>query len=50
MIEGVLRDKETAAEGRGHGELQRNSFTVVRVCGGLNLSPRVRFSWNAGDV
>ena len=26
MIEGVLRDKETAAEGRGHGELQRNQF------------------------
>ena len=24
MIESVLRDKETAAEGRGHGELQRN--------------------------
>ena len=24
MIEGVFRDKDTAAEGRGHGELQRN--------------------------
>ena len=29
---------------------EATSFTVVRVCGGLNLSPRVRFSWGGGEV
>ena len=30
MIEGVLRDKETTVEGRGHGELQRFSQIAVK--------------------
>ena len=40
MIEGVLRDKETAAEGRGH------SLCNVCVSGGV-LHTEITFFWGA---